>query len=41
MKISELKNTIKEEIRKILREDSASKVYKIEGLLVSNNDIKW
>jgi hypothetical protein len=41
MKTSKLKNTIKEEIRKILREDSASKVYKIEGLLVSNNDIKW
>ena len=26
---------------KTLREDSASKLYKVEGLLVTNNDIKW
>lgn len=33
---SEFKTYIKEEIRKILREDLASKLYKIEGLLITN-----
>ena len=33
---STFKNFIKEEIRKTLREDSAAKLYKIEGLLVTN-----
>ena len=33
---STLKNFIKEEIRNILREDYASKLYKIEGLLVTD-----
>jgi hypothetical protein len=33
---STLQNFIKEEIRKTLRENSASKLYKIEGLLVTN-----
>lgn len=33
---STLKNFIKEEIRSILREDYASKLYKIEGLLVTD-----
>ena len=33
---SEFKKYIKEEIRKILREDMASKLYKIEGLLITN-----
>jgi hypothetical protein len=33
---SEFKKYIKEEIRKTLRENSASKLYKIEGLLVTN-----
>jgi len=41
MKKSELKKLIKEEMRKALNEDSASKLYKIEGLLVSNTNIKW
>lgn len=41
MRRSTLENIIKNEIRKILREDSAAKVYKIEGLLVTNNDLKW
>ena len=41
MKRSKLANLIKEEIRDILREDSAAKLYKVEGLLVINNDIKW
>jgi len=41
MKRSKLANLIKEEIRDILREDSAAKLYKVEGLLVTNNDIKW
>jgi hypothetical protein len=41
MKRSTLENIIKNEIRNTLREDSASKLYKIEGLLVTNNDIKW
>jgi hypothetical protein len=41
MKKSELRNIIKEEMLKALNEDSASKLYKIEGLLVSNTDIKW
>ena len=37
---SELKNLIKEEIRKALREDYASKLYKIEGLLVVDTNKK-
>ena len=37
---SELKNIIKEEIRKALREDYASKLYKIEGLLVTDTNKK-
>jgi len=41
MKLSELKKLIKEELQSIVNEDSASKLYKIEGLLVSNNDIKF
>lgn len=41
MKRSKLANLIKEEISDILREDSAAKLYKVEGLLVTNNDIKW
>ena len=41
MKRSTLENIIKNEIRNTLREDSVSKLYKIEGLLVTNNDIKW
>jgi hypothetical protein len=41
MKRSTLENIIKNEIRNTLREDSASKLYKIEGLLVTNNDVKW
>ena len=41
MKRSKLANLIKEEIRDILREDSAAKLYKVEGLLVTNNDVKW
>lgn len=36
----ELKNIIKEEIRNILHEDLASKLYKVEGLLVCNTKIK-
>jgi hypothetical protein len=36
MKKSELKDIIKEEIRKALREDMASKLYKVEGLLVTD-----
>jgi len=36
----EFKNLIKEEIRNMLREDSASKLYKIEGLLVTDTYIK-
>jgi hypothetical protein len=35
-----LKTTIKEEIRKALREGSEEKLYKIEGLLVSDNNKK-
>jgi transcriptional regulator of aromatic amino acid metabolism len=38
--MEKLKNIIKEEIRKILREGSEEKLYKIEGLLVSDNDKK-
>lgn len=41
MKLSELKKLIKEELQSIVNEDLASKLYKIEGLLVSNNDIKF
>ena len=41
MKISKLKQIVKEELQNALNEDSASKLYKIEGLLVSNNDIKF
>ena len=37
---SEFKKYIKEEIRKTLREDSASKLYKIDGLLVTDTYIK-
>jgi len=37
--MEKLRKIIKEEIRKILRENSAEKLYKIEGLLVSNNDL--
>lgn len=37
---SALKNFIKEEIRSILREDYASKLYKIEGLLVTDTKKK-
>lgn len=33
---STFKNFIKEEIRRILREDYASKLYKLEGLLVTD-----
>ena len=40
MKKSKLKDTIKEEIRKTLREDSATKLYKIDGLLVTDTYIK-
>ena len=40
MNKSEFKKYIKEEIRKTLREDSASKLYKIEGLLVTDTYIK-
>jgi hypothetical protein len=37
---STFKNFIKEEIRKILREDYASKLYKVEGLLVTDTNKK-
>ena len=37
---SEFKSFIKEEIRRTLREDSASKLYKIVGKLVTNTNIK-
>lgn len=37
---STFKNFIKEEIRNILREDYASKLYKIEGLLVTDTKKK-
>jgi hypothetical protein len=40
MKKSELQNIIKEEIRKTLRENSAAKLYKIEGKLITNTAIK-
>lgn len=36
MRKSTFKNFIKEEIRNILREDYASKLYKVEGLLVTD-----
>jgi hypothetical protein len=39
MKISDLRQLIQEELR-IVREDSASKLYKIEGLLVTDTDKK-
>jgi hypothetical protein len=38
--MDKLKNIIKKEIRRVLNEDSSSKLYKVEGLLISNNDIK-
>lgn len=41
MRISKLKKIIKEELQNVVNEDLASKLYKIEGLLVSNNDIKF
>lgn len=41
MNISKLKQIVKEELQNVLNEDLASKLYKIEGLLVSNNDIKF
>jgi hypothetical protein len=34
--MEKLKRIIREELRKILREDSAEKLYKIEGLLVTD-----
>jgi hypothetical protein len=37
---STFKNFIKEEIRNILREDYASKLYKLEGLLVTDTNKK-
>jgi len=37
---SEFKNFIKEEIRKTLRENSASKLYKLVGKLVTNTNEK-
>jgi hypothetical protein len=37
---NEFKRYIKEEIRKTLREDSATKLYKIDGLLVTDTYIK-
>jgi hypothetical protein len=37
---NKLKNIIKEEIRKTLREGSEEKLYRIDGLLVSNNNKK-
>jgi len=37
---SEFKKYIKEEIRKTLREDYAEKLYKIEGLLIIDNNKK-
>ena len=37
---SEFSKYIKEEIRRTLREDYAEKLYKIEGLLVTNTDKK-
>jgi hypothetical protein len=40
MNYSKLKQLIKEEIRKKLREDAASKLYKIVGKLVTNTNIK-
>ena len=40
MNKSQFKKIIKEEIRNILRESSASKLYKIEGLLVSDSSKK-
>lgn len=40
MKYSELQQLIREEVRKALREGSEEKLYKIEGLLVSDNDKK-
>jgi hypothetical protein len=40
MKKTILKNIIKEELHKIINEGSESKLYKIEGLLVSDNNKK-
>ena len=39
MKLSELRKLVQEELRSI-REGSEEKLYKIEGLLVTNNDLK-
>jgi hypothetical protein len=39
MKQSELRKLIQEELR-IVRESSASKLYKVEGLLVTDNNKK-
>jgi hypothetical protein len=39
MKISDLKQLIKEELR-LIRENSASKLYKVEGLLVTDTNKK-
>jgi len=39
MKISDLRQLIQEELR-LIRENSASKLYKIEGLLVTDTDKK-
>mgnify|MGYP001580822329 CR=1 FL=1 len=41
MKQSELRKLIQEELKKVLSEDSASKLYEIKGILVSNTNIKW
>lgn len=35
-----LKNIIREEVRKVLREGSEEKLYKIEGLIVTDNNKK-
>lgn len=40
MKRSQFKEYIKEEIRNMLREDYASKLYKLEGLLVTDTNKK-
>ncbi len=37
---SELRKLIQEELRDVLREGSETKLYKIEGLLVTDNDVK-
>jgi len=38
--MEKLRKLIREEILKVLKEGSEEKLYKIEGLLVSDNDIK-